>query len=136
MEACKITYNLTIFSITELAKPQACCKPAAWFLVLPSDLKWLNVPAQLKIKAADILFPGQVTIHDDVYEITFCIARHIPNPLPLSCIADYNHLVENTLYQKQPMVKVIIKAIAHPQVQHQFYIHIYPVQYLIILWSC
>ncbi|KIJ94309.1 hypothetical protein K443DRAFT_37325, partial [Laccaria amethystina LaAM-08-1] len=69
----------------------------------------------LKIKAADILFPGQVTIHDDVYEITFCIACHIPNPLPLSCIADYNHLVENTLHQKQPMVKVIIKAITHPQ---------------------
>jgi hypothetical protein len=135
MEARKITYNLTIFSITELAKPQARCEPAARFLVLPSDLEWLVIHVRLKIKAADILFPGQVTIHDDAYQITFCIARHIPNPLPLSCIADYNHLVENALCQQQLMVKIIIKAIARPQVQHQFYIHIYPNQYLIILGS-
>jgi len=120
----KITYNLAIFSVAELAKPQACHEPVAQFLVLPSDLEWLDIHAHLKIKAGNVLFPGQAAIDDDAYEITFCIARHIPNPLPLSCVGDYKHLVENALRQQQPTVKIIIKAIACPQVQLQ--VCIYP----------
>jgi len=58
------------------------------------------------------LFPGQVIVGDDAYEITFCIPHHVPNPLPLSAIADYEHLVETALRQQQPTVKIIIKAIA------------------------
>ena len=55
---CKITYNLAIFSVAELVKPQARCEPVARFLVLPSDLEWLDVHAYLKIKVGDILFPA------------------------------------------------------------------------------
>lgn len=112
VENRKITYNLTIFSLAELAKPQARREPAARFIVLPSNLEWSDIDAQLKIKAGDVLYPGQVAIANNAYEMTFCIARHIPNPLPLSCIADYQHLVENALRQQQPTVKVIIKATA------------------------
>jgi hypothetical protein len=132
-ETRKITYNLTIFSLAELAKPQARREPAARFLVLPSNLEWLDIHGQLKIKAGDALFPGQAAIHDDAYEITFCIARHVPNPLPLSCIADYNHLVTNALRQQQPMVKIIIKATTQPQVRLQFGVYIPSNQYLILL---
>ena len=120
----KITYNLTIFSVAELAKPQACREPVAWFVVRPSNLEWLNVHAHLKIKASDVLFPDQAAIDNNAYETTFCIARHIPNPLPLSCVGDYKHLVENTLCQQQPTVKIMIKVIARPQVQFQ--VCIYP----------
>jgi hypothetical protein len=116
VETRKITYNIAIFSRAELAKPQARREPAAQFLVLPSNLEWLDIHAQLKIKAGDVLHPGQAVIADNTYEMTFCIARHISNPLPLSCVADYKHLVENALRQQQPTVKVIIKATAHPQV--------------------
>jgi hypothetical protein len=116
VETRKITYNIAIFSRAELAKPQARREPAARFLVLPSNLEWLDIHAQLKIKAGDVLHPGQAVIADNAYEMTFCIARHISNPLPLSCVADYKHLVENALRQQQPTVKVIIKATAHPQV--------------------
>jgi len=116
IETRKITYNIAIFSQAELAKPQACCEPAARFLVLPSNLEWLDIHAQLKIKAGDVLHPGQAVIADNAYEMTFCIAHHVSNLLPLSCVADYKHLVENALRQQQPMVKVIIKATAHPQV--------------------
>jgi hypothetical protein len=116
VETRKITYNIAIFSRAELAKPQARREPAARFLVLPSNLEWLDIHAQLKIKASDVLHPGQAVIADNAYEMTFCIARHISNPLPLSCVADYKHLVENALRQQQPTVKVIIKATAHPQV--------------------
>jgi len=116
VETRKITYNIAIFSRAELAKPQARHEPAARFLVLPSNLEWLDIHAQLKIKAGDVLHPGQAVIADNAYEMTFCIARHVSNPLPLSCVADYKHLVENALCQQQPMVKVIIKATAHPQV--------------------
>lgn len=106
----KITYNLTIFSLAELAKPSAHREPAARFFVLPSNLEWPDIYAQLKIKAGDFLYAGQAAIHDDAYEMSFCIARHVSNPLPLSCVADYEHLVENALRQQQPTVKVIIKA--------------------------
>ena len=116
VETCKITYNIAIFSRAELAKPQARCEPAARFFVLPSNLEWLDIHAQLKIKAGDILHPGQAVIADNTYEMTFSIARHVPNLLPLSCVADYQHLVENALRQQQPTVKVIIKATPHPQV--------------------
>ena len=117
---CKITYNLAIFSLAELVKPQARCEPVARFFVLPSDLEWLDIHAQLKIKAGNVLYPGQAATTDNAYEMTFSIARHISNPLPLSCVADYKHLVENALRQQQPTVKVIIKATAHPQVWPQF----------------
>ena len=116
VETSKITYNITIFSRAELAKPQARHEPAARFFVLPSNLEWLDIHAQLKIKAGDVLHPGQAVIADNAYEMTFSIARHVPNPLPLSCVADYQHLVENALCQQQPTVKVIIKATPHPQV--------------------
>ena len=110
IDARKITYNLTIFSLAELAKPQARREPAARFFVQPSNLEWPDIHAQLKIKAADVLYAGQAAIADDAYEMTFCIARHVSNPLPLSCTADYKHLVENALRQQQPTVKIIIKA--------------------------
>ena len=121
--ARKITYNLAIFSVAELAKPQVRREPVARFVVLPSNLHWLDVHAHLKIKAGDVLFPDQAAIHDNAYETTFCIAQHIPNPLPLSCIGDYKHLVENMLCQQQPTVKIMIKAITHPQVQLQVFIY-------------
>jgi hypothetical protein len=113
IETRKITYNLTIFSLAELAKPQARREPAARFFVLPSNLEWPDIHAQLKIKAGDVLYPGQAAIADNAYKMTFGIARHVPNPLPLSCVADYEHLVENALHQQQPMVKVVIEV--HPQ---------------------
>ena len=97
--------------MAELAKPQARHEPAAWFLVLLSNLEWLDFHARLKIKACDVLFPGQVAVGDDAYEIMFCIPRHVPNPLPLSTVADYDHLVENALHQQQPTIKIIIKEI-------------------------
>ena len=104
------------FSMAELAKPQAQREPAARFLVLLSNLEWLDFYACLKIKACDVLFPGQVAVGDDAYEIMFCIPHHVPNPLPLSTVADYDHLVKNALRQQQPTVKIIIKEITH-QVQ-------------------
>jgi len=129
-EARKITYNLAIFSLAELVKPQARREPVARFFVLASDLEWLDIHAQLKIKAGDVLYPGQAAIADNAYEMTFSIARHVSNPLPLSCIADYKHLVENALRQQQPTVKVIIKATAHPQVWLQFCIYAPSNQYI------
>jgi hypothetical protein len=125
VETRKITYNLAIFSLAELAKPQARREPVARFFVLLSNLEWPDIYAQLKIKAGDVLYIGQASIADDAYDMTFCIARHVSNPLPLSCVADYKYLVENALRQQQPTVKVIIKATAHPQVhlKSSAYIH-------------
>jgi hypothetical protein len=111
-ETCKITYNLAIFSLAKLVKHQACHEPVARFFVLPSDLEWVDIHAQLRIKTGNVLYPGQAAIADNAFKINFSIACHVSNPLPLPCVADYKHLVENALCQQQPMVKVKIKATA------------------------
>ena len=56
--------------MAELAKPQAQCEPAAQFLILLSNLEWLDFHARLKIKACDVLFPGQVLkLGSECYEV-------------------------------------------------------------------
>ena len=55
-ETRKITYNLAIFSLAELVKPQVRREPVARFFVLPSNFEWLDIHAQLKIKAGDVLY--------------------------------------------------------------------------------
>ena len=60
--------------MAELAKSQAHHEPVAQFVILPSDLEWLDLHTHLKIKASDVLFPDQAAIDDNTYETTFCIA--------------------------------------------------------------
>jgi hypothetical protein len=62
VEKRKITYNLAIFSLAELAKPQARREPVACFFVLPSNLEWPNIHAQLKIKAGDVYMLGRLLL--------------------------------------------------------------------------
>ena len=61
----QITYTMTIFSLAELAKPHARRQPKVRFVILASDLEWLDVRAQLKIKAVDVLFPNQAAVDDE-----------------------------------------------------------------------
>jgi hypothetical protein len=108
----KITYNLTIFSAAELLKPQTRRQPEARFLILPSNLEWADVHAQLKIKAVDVLFPQQAAVNDQAFEVVFSITRHVPVPVPLSSHDDYQHLVRNAIKLKaNPAVKIIIKEV-------------------------
>jgi hypothetical protein len=100
-----------LFSSVELARPQARREPVARFLVLASDLAWPDVQAQLKIKACNVLFPGQATVDDAAFETTFTIPRRVPNPLPLLSVDDYKYLIENALNQQKPAVKIIIKEV-------------------------
>ena len=94
----KITYTLAIFSHAELAKAQHQCEPVAWLLVLSSKLEWPDtVCAQLKIKACNVLFPAQATVNNDVFEVTFSIAHHVPMPLPLAMQTDYKLVLSRTL---------------------------------------
>lgn len=109
----QITYTMTIFSLAELAKPHAHRQPKARFVILASDLEWLDVRAQLKIKAVDVLFPNQAAVDDEAFEIEFSIARQVPTPLPLLSENDYKHLVQNALKVKaNPAVKITIKEVA------------------------
>ena len=109
----KITYTMTVFSLTELSKPQARREPKARFVILPSNLEWLDVQAQLKIKAIDVLFPQQAAIDDAAFDIEFSIPRQVPTPLPLLSENDYKYLVQNALKLKaNPAVKITIKEVA------------------------
>ena len=69
--AHEITYNLSILSLEQLQKSTRSHEAVACFVCLSSDLTWDNVFAKLKIKISDVLFPRQVVVGADAFEIFF-----------------------------------------------------------------
>lgn len=104
-----ITYNMLIFSLTELAKPQRSRREGiARFLDLPNDLEWIDFQSRLTTRVADVLFPGHANVPVNMFHIFFTITRHVPNPLPLASAEDYKHLLKCTGKMKTPTVKIIV----------------------------
>lgn len=104
----KITYDVVVYSLKELAK-QRGRRAEARFIELESDLTWVDFWGQIKIKITDILFPHQPIVGDDYFKVTYTISRHVPNPLPLGSEGDYGHLIKNALkISVDPKVKVIV----------------------------
>ena len=79
--------------------------------MVSSDMEWIDVFAMLKIKAVDILFPGEDVVRDDALEITFTIPRIVKVPLPLSSPGDYKYLVKNAVSMKAPAANIVIKQV-------------------------
>ena len=108
--APQIDYQILIFSLVELAKPKTR-RDKVCMLMLSADMEWIDVYAMLKVKAVDVLFPGQDVVRDDAIEITFTIPRIIKNPLPLSSSADYKYIIKNTVSMKTPAANIVIKQV-------------------------
>ncbi|PPR00638.1 hypothetical protein CVT26_012329 [Gymnopilus dilepis] len=68
----KITYDIVVYSLKELAK-QRGRKAEAHFVELESNLTWVDFWGQIKIKVTDILFPRQPVVGDDTFKVTFTI---------------------------------------------------------------
>ena len=107
----QINYQVLVFSLAELAKPISRREPKARMLMVSSDMEWIDVYALLKVKAVDILFPGQDVVHNDALEITFTIPRIVKVPLPLLSASDYKYLVKNTVSMKTPAANIVIKQV-------------------------
>ncbi len=109
-EVPKITYNMTILSLDQSRKASRFRETVARFVVLPSDLEWADVYTRLKIKICDVLFPGQVEVPNNAFEVFFSVPRHVPAPVPLETEDDYKHLVKNVLkVHIDPSTKISVK---------------------------
>lgn len=106
----KITYNMTILSLDQTRKTGRSRETVARFVVLPSNLEWEDVYARLKIKICDVLFPGQVEVPDNAFEVLFSVPRYVPAPVPLETEDDYKHLLKNVLkVRNDPSTKITVK---------------------------
>jgi len=89
-------------------------------LIVSGDMEWIDVYAMLKIKAVDILFPGQDIVHNDALEVTFTIPRIVKVPLPLSSASDYDYLIKNAVGMKTPAANIFIKQVTAADNQVRF----------------
>ncbi|KAF8240972.1 hypothetical protein L208DRAFT_1230276 [Tricholoma matsutake] len=104
-----ITYNLSMFSTVQMAKPKKKCdNPKSDFFRLDEDKEWDTMKAQVMAKIDSLLKP--TTISYDDYDITFAIPCYSPQPMVLDTKEKYAYLVEHALKAKTPSVKIIIKA--------------------------
>ena len=111
-EIPKISYTISIFSLEELKKSVTRCKPKSHLIEISSDMDWVDVKAQLKIAICDLLFPQQVVVDDDCYDMTWCIPRVVTYTLSLHTEADYQHLMKKALKCKEPGVKILVDEVA------------------------
>jgi hypothetical protein len=72
-------------------------------------MPWDDLKDQLKIRVVDVLFPAQMDVSDEAFELTASIARYIPAPIPLASAADYDMVKKHALKMKDPVVKVFVK---------------------------
>ena len=93
--AVDITYNLMLFSTLELKQPVTQHKLIAAYLVLKSDMIWEDFYAQLKNKACNSLFLGQLLVNDNSFKMTFSVSHHVTNPLKIVSTTDYAYLLAN-----------------------------------------
>jgi hypothetical protein len=105
----KIGYQLSILSLVQLQLPKTRREPAARYADLQSSMPWDDLKDQLKIRVVDVLFPAQMDVSDEAFELTASIARYIPAPIPLASAADYDMVKKHALKMKDPVVKVFVK---------------------------
>jgi hypothetical protein len=63
----------------------------------------------LKIRVVDVLFPAQLDVVDEAFELSASVSRYIPAPVPLASAADYDMVKKYALKMKDPVVKIFVK---------------------------
>ena len=72
-------------------------------------MPWADLKDQLKIWVLDVLFPAQVDVSDEAFELSASVARYIPALVPLASAAGYDMVKKHALKMKDPVVKVFVK---------------------------
>lgn len=88
----KITYLVTILSVSEAKKKPVQRNTAAHRLELPSDEPWDTVKAQLLQKISVVLSPTELDF--DNYKISFKIPHLLPLPTSLASDDDYKFMLK------------------------------------------
>ncbi|KIJ07500.1 hypothetical protein PAXINDRAFT_90301, partial [Paxillus involutus ATCC 200175] len=103
-----ITYDLTIYSISQMQKAEKQRKSVNTFLVLASDYEFDTIKAQILMKIAESLNPKMIAFED--YSISWTIPRTQVSSMPLRTPADYLFCLDLVVKQKTPSVNLIIEA--------------------------
>jgi hypothetical protein len=118
----KITYNISAFSAMQMKKSKSKRgDPLNDFMQLSENCVWDTMKAQILVKISELLQPK--TIDYDDYSVSFSIACHLPQPMPLNSAEKYNYMLERALKNKtDPAVKVIVEGRApKSMVSYQHY---------------
>jgi hypothetical protein len=107
-KAPNITYDLTIYSISQMQKAENQRKSVNTFLVLASDYEFDTIKAQILMKIAESLNPKMIAFED--YSISWTIPRTQVSSMPLRTPADYLFCLDLVVKQKTPSVNLIIEA--------------------------
>ncbi len=72
-------------------------------------MPWNDLKDQLKIRVVDVLFPQQMNIDDEAFELAASVARFLPDPVPLIAATDYEVIKKHALKMKDPVVRIFVK---------------------------
>ena len=102
----QITYHLSCYNSTEMAKPKSKREPCTTFLCLCSDLPFDTLKAQLLVKISGIFEPTILSY--DNYVVTFSVPRHSKDPLPLITDEDYKFMITRATKAKDAVANIKI----------------------------
>ena len=101
--AVEVTYNLSILTTSELSKPKNKREAKSRYFTLMSTAHWDEFTTYWEMEIRKALTKHNVVIHNETYEATFSIPRHVSDALPLESEQDFKHLLKNTLKIKNDL---------------------------------
>ncbi|KAI5994992.1 hypothetical protein EDD15DRAFT_2365882 [Pisolithus albus] len=114
----KITYNLLMFPVEELAKDDVKKRRGkSAFLKLNSDLPFDTFKAQLLVKISAHLQPDTISFDD--YEVSFSIPRISPTPLSVTEEDDYIELIQRVKKAKNFEANIYIQQRSVPELKRK-----------------
>lgn len=114
-----VTYNLTLWSLREMAKKKSSQEPTSAYIKLKSTMEWVDAQAQIKVEIVKALFPNKATVNNSQYSVFFSIPRHVKN-LKLVSEEDYAHMLSITEKVKNnPTVNLVVKEVRGGSVPSQ-----------------
>lgn len=102
-----LTYNLTVWSLAEQAKPKTKRVPQSRVVDGKSDAEFVDVLDSFKMEIVRILFPAAAVVPDDAYKLLYSIPRRVPHEVPLVTEADYTKMIKVLTSMATPNVRIV-----------------------------
>lgn len=120
----KIGYILSIYSSAQMKLAKSKHEAVGRSLELESKEPWSTVSVQILVQIDDALSITNFDINN--YKISYTIPHHVSQPLPLTSVTSYAHLIANTTKGKTPTLSAKLTVIQKAtQVHKQIYLWIY-----------
>jgi len=100
-----------VFTAEELKKPAARRISKSNLVDLVPTMDWIDAMAHFKIAICDLLFPQQVVIADEAFEMTWSIPCVAPGPFMLKTEAQYKQLISKASPMKNPTARILVNEV-------------------------